>query len=762
MEGKDGIRTQAAGLQQPAMGVLFGALGLCGLYLISLNNYLLFHGLAEMFSIVVACGIFMIGWNARPFLESGYFPSLGIAYLFVGGLDFIHMLAYSGMGVFPAYGANLATQLWIGSRYIESFSLLIFPLLIHVKYRVSWVVFCYTAVVALLLGTIFYWNIFPACFVEGSGLTPFKKFSEYAICLILSAAVFSLLKKRSEFDDGVLRLLVASILATILAELAFTFYISTYGFSNAVGHLLKILSFFLIYKAVIETGLTKPYNLLYRNLQESEGRNRAILQALPDLMFVLSRDGVHLDFFASNRDQLLVQSEDFLNKRVDDILPGDVAERYRRHIRQCLDSGEMQTFEYQLDFPDGTTRVYEARMVVSGDNQVLTIVRNITNRKQLEEELVRTQRLRAAGELSAGVSHNLNNILSGVLGPAQMLERMTQDADILEETGQIIASARRARDLVHRLHLSVRGIQDDRLHSVSINEIAREAIRITRPRWKDEPESRGVDIEIITQFGEIPSIKGTESGLHEIFTNLIFNAVDAMPQGGTISIDSRVAGELVQVTFGDTGIGMDEETRNRVFEPFFTTKMDVGTGLGLSTVYNTVELWGGEVELESTPGKGTRFAFRFPHWKEEKTEEKRGLPKGQARPGKVLIIDDDQGICSMLSRLLGKDHEVETIADGRRALEQFAPGKYDVALIDLGMSGMSGDRVAEELRRREPLISTVLITGWELSEEDPRGAPFDFQMTKPFDSLDAVKDVVARGIELHDERSEKLGQKTAN
>ena len=118
-----------------------------------------------------------------------------------------------------------------------------------------------------------------------------------------------------------------------------------------------------------------------------------------------------------------------------------------------------------------------------------------------------------------------------------------------------------------------------------------------------------------------------------------------------------------------------------------------------------------------------------------------------------MIIDDDEGVCSVLARMLGKIHEVETITDGRKALEQFTPGRYDVVLIDLGMSGISGDRVARELRSRDPLISTVLITGWELSEDDPRRDPFDFQMTKPFGSLDEVRDVAARGIELHDERS---------
>lgn len=262
---------------------------LSGLYLTSLYSYLLFHSLSEIFSIIVACGIFMIAWNSRQFLDNNYLLFIGIAYLFVGGLDLLHTLTYKGMGVFPAHGANLPTQLWIAARYIESFSLLIAPLVLGRKLRSSFVLMGYFLVVVMLLASIFHWRIFPDCFVEGVGLTPFKKWSEYIICLILICSIALLVRKQEEFDKVVLKLLVASIFLTIAAELAFTFYISVYGISNLFGHFCKIISFYLIYKAIIETGLTKPYDLLFRDLKQSEEALRGKEAALRESHFELER-----------------------------------------------------------------------------------------------------------------------------------------------------------------------------------------------------------------------------------------------------------------------------------------------------------------------------------------------------------------------------------------------------------------------------------------------------------------------------------------
>ncbi len=249
---------------------LIWALVLAGLYLSSLYSYLLFHSLAELFSVVIAVGVFAIAWNSRRFLENNYLLFLGIAYLFVGATDLVHTLAYKGMEVFPGYGANLPTQLWIAARYLESVSLLLAPWFLNRRLRATAVFAGYLLVSTLLLLSIFYWRLFPICFVEGVGLTPFKKISEYVICGILAGALTFLWRERPEFDRDVFRLLVWSILLTIASELFFTFYVSVYGLSNLVGHMLKILSFYLIYKALIETGLAKPYNLLFRNLKLSE------------------------------------------------------------------------------------------------------------------------------------------------------------------------------------------------------------------------------------------------------------------------------------------------------------------------------------------------------------------------------------------------------------------------------------------------------------------------------------------------------------
>ncbi|MFH1673400.1 MAG: MASE3 domain-containing protein [Pseudomonadota bacterium] len=239
-------------------------------YLTSLYNYLLFHSLVEIFSIIVACSIFLLVWNARQFLDNAYLLFIGIAYLFVGALDLLHTLAYKGMGVFQADAANLSTQLWITTRYIESISLLMAPFLLKRKLNHRFAFFAYFAVVTLVLLSIFYWHAFPDCFIEGKGLTPFKIVSEYIIVLTLGASVAFLFRRRPAFDKNVFGLLVASIAVTMLSEFAFTLYVDVYGFANMIGHFFKLISFYLIYEAIIATGLMKPYYVLFRNLKQSE------------------------------------------------------------------------------------------------------------------------------------------------------------------------------------------------------------------------------------------------------------------------------------------------------------------------------------------------------------------------------------------------------------------------------------------------------------------------------------------------------------
>ncbi len=264
------MTSRAIFIKREYLTFIFATVIFAFLYFLSLYSYLLYHSLAEIFSIVIATGIFMVAWNSRKFMDNNYFLFIGIAFLFVAFVDLIHILAYPGMGVFPEYGTNSAVQLWISARYIESISLLIAVFFIGRKLKHILSFLIYSLLVIVLLLSIFYWKVFPNCFVEGYGLTVFKIISEYIISIILLTAIFLMFRKRTEFDKTVFKLMTVSIVITIFSELSFTMYKDVYGIMNQVGHYFKIISFYLIYKAIIENGLKRPYSVLFRKLKKNE------------------------------------------------------------------------------------------------------------------------------------------------------------------------------------------------------------------------------------------------------------------------------------------------------------------------------------------------------------------------------------------------------------------------------------------------------------------------------------------------------------
>ncbi|MEW6751141.1 MAG: ATP-binding protein [Candidatus Latescibacterota bacterium] len=246
---------------------------------------------------------------------------------------------------------------------------------------------------------------------------------------------------------------------------------------------------------------------------------------------------------------------------------------------------------------------------------LLTIADDVTERRQVEQELAQTQRLRAVAELAAGISHNLNNMLVSVLGPAQLLQRLSNDPEVLREAEEIAAGAHRACDLVRRLSQAVREEPLAGLYPVDVQAVVEEAVGVTRPRWKDEAEAGGVHITVETHLEGRPMVRGRRSDLCDVLVKLLLNAVDAMPQGGTISVGAEARDGWVRLTVGDTGVGMDEETRKRLFQPFFTTKRDVGSGLGLAMVHGVVSRWGGRIRVDSAAGAGATFTLDLPAWR---------------------------------------------------------------------------------------------------------------------------------------------------
>lgn len=270
--------------------VLLAALLVAGLIWSQTHSYLLFHSLAEIFSIVVSVSIFLFAWNTMSFTSDRYLIVLGIAYLFVGGFDLAHMLSYKGMGVMAIEGSNRPTQLWIAARYMESLSLLAVPFMFNRAVNARLVFCIYLAVSGALFAMIFRFQAFPDAYVEGVGLTPFKVTSEYIICGILIAAAAVLYRVRASVDVVVFRLLLIAIGFTVLSELAFTNYVSVYGPANMIGHLLKILSSYLIYRAIVVHGLRTPYKSMFRELSASKSELESYSQSLESCVAERTRE----------------------------------------------------------------------------------------------------------------------------------------------------------------------------------------------------------------------------------------------------------------------------------------------------------------------------------------------------------------------------------------------------------------------------------------------------------------------------------------
>lgn len=237
------------------------------LYLISRNNYLLFHTLAEGFSIVVAALIYILAEKTHKYSKNSYLLFIGIAFSYIALVDFLHMISYQGMGVFPIFGANTPTQLWIAGRFMEAASLVLASFFFNKKFSSSFVRLVYTALTGFVIYSILWSNIFPVCYIDGKGLTSFKIIGEYVICVILLSAQYYLYIKRKGIHPAVYRMASLSIMFTILSELCFTLYRDVYGIMNFFGHMLKIESFVLLYQGIVQIGIEDPYDLIFAKLR---------------------------------------------------------------------------------------------------------------------------------------------------------------------------------------------------------------------------------------------------------------------------------------------------------------------------------------------------------------------------------------------------------------------------------------------------------------------------------------------------------------
>jgi signal transduction histidine kinase len=372
--------------------------------------------------------------------------------------------------------------------------------------------------------------------------------------------------------------------------------------------------------------------------------------------------------------------------------------------------------------------------------------------KATQQQVIQQERLSAIGQMASGIAHDFNNSLTPILGFTELLLESDALLDDKVEARRCLemlrTSTKDAASVVSRLREFYRpAATDEEFPVVDLGKIVQQAVSLTEPKWRSQTQARGITIEVTAEMRASPFVAGEESALREVLTNLIFNAVDAMPEGGRIALEAATEGSDAVIRVQDTGTGMSEGVRQRCLEPFFSTKGESGTGLGLSMVYGIVERHRGKIEIESVVGQGTTFIIRLP-LAENSTAS---VPEiaAQAKPTsslRVLIVDDEPGILEVVAAYLRCDgHTVATASSGREALEKFQRNHFDLVVLDRVMPEMSGDQTARFIKQLNQNIPVIMLTGFgaliEVTGSQPQAV--DVVLSKPV-TIDALRSTIGK------------------
>ena len=363
-----------------------------------------------------------------------------------------------------------------------------------------------------------------------------------------------------------------------------------------------------------------------------------------------------------------------------------------------------------------------------------------------QQRIVQQERLHAFGTMASGVAHDFNNALSVILGYGEIALKHAErgaNGDMQHCLLPILTAARDGAQMVTRLRDFYRPSGEEPRTAVDLNALVQQAIAITQPKWKSQSLGEGLKLTVETEFGDIPAVSGEPAELREALTNLIFNAVDALPAGGTITIRTSRHRDGVALEVADNGTGMTEEVRRHCLEPFFTTKGDRGTGMGLAMVYGIMDRHEGRMHIQSAVGRGTTFSFTLPLHIGGRETAPSAAPAA-SRPLNILIVDDQPILCEIVDEYLTRDcHMVETATNGREAFEQFQSGRFDLVITGQAMPEMTGEQLASAIKNISPQTPVILLTGFgESRNGNAHHQAIDHVLSKPVSSIDLRQAVV--------------------
>ena len=509
-----------------------------------------------------------------------------------------------------------------------------------------------------------------------------------------------------------------------------------------------------------------------REIKEGKDFLEKIIQGSKDGIVISDEMGYILSINEALQEMLDLSREEVMGKHTSELIIEDQAETQKmiENMGELFENG-CASYETRYTRKDGNHVDIECHSSIIKDETGkviagISIARDITERKKMQQQLMQSEKLRSLGELAGGVAHDFNNVLAAILGRVQLLKMQFKPPEGKEEKRKSIIDLTKSLEIIEKASLdgaeTVRRIQefsrkrvDDKdFTPVDINELLDNVLDFTRVRWRSEADSKGIKINIEKNYSPLPYTLGSPSELREVFTNLLNNALDAMPKGGKIRIKTLKEENYIALTIEDTGIGIPEAIGNRIFDPFFTTKGVQSTGLGMSISYGIINRHKGTIAVESEEGKGTVFTIKLPINKMTLTREEVEKPvEAKNRKARILIIEDEEEVGQLLyDILISRNHEVEVASDGSQGLERFKSRDFDLVFTDLGMPSMSGWQVAEEIKHIGKKVPVAIITGWNvaLNESEMTDKGVHFIVQKPF-QVNQILKLVQDGLKLKDQ-----------